>query len=102
MRIPSANQFDRHLDEAIQQVRLLESQNAGDPMLLSIRSQLEHLKGWVAEQAGLTQAQKDRFTLGLLAQRELRGDDPALADKVIALHNHLMLDLPTIPSAGDE
>jgi hypothetical protein len=96
MKILSENEFGLHLDEAIHQVGLLKSQYAGDRTLESILAQLEHLKKWVADQNGLTEAQKDRFTMGLLAQRELRGDDPVLADVVIALHNYLMANISTI------
>lgn len=33
--------------------------------------------------------------MGLVAQRELKGDDPELTALLIALHNHILQHMPT-------
>lgn len=88
-------EFDVGLRDALYGIGQLLQADPTDPTYLALSNQLKAIEQWTAGGKDLTQQQKDRVTMGLVAQRELKGDDPDLAALLIGLHNHILQRMPT-------
>jgi hypothetical protein len=87
--------FDVGLRDALDGIGVLLQADPTDPTCIALANQLQAIAQWTAGGQDLTQQQKDRVTLGLVAQRELKGDAPELAALLIGLHNHILQRMPT-------
>ena len=76
-------EFDRALDEAIEEIGILYGRDPLDGAVDSIRAQLDALRGWTRGGREPSQDQKDRLNFGLIASREL-SDEP-VAEKLYGL-----------------
>jgi hypothetical protein len=95
--IASRADFDAGLQRALIEVAALHRDEPGDPTLIGLRHQLEALVAWTADGRALTTPQRERVTMGLVAQRELKADVPALAALLIALHTWILQQMPDGP-----
>jgi hypothetical protein len=91
-------EFDVGLRDARHTVGQLLQSDPNDPLYRAISNQLEAIEQWTLGGRNLTQKQKDRVNMGLVAQRELKGDDPDLAALLIGLHNYILQRMPTVGS----
>ena len=90
-------EFEVGLSEALHAIGQLLRSDPGDPAYVGIANQLEAIQQWTTDGKDLTQKQKDRVNMGLVAQRELKGDVPDLAALLISLHDYILLKMPTAP-----
>lgn len=88
-------ELELSLRDALHAIALLLESDPTDPAYLAVSNQLAAIVRWTAGGANLTQAQKDRITMGLVAQREIMGDEPELAALLIGLHHHILRRMPT-------
>ena len=95
MMIYSQAELDTCIEEAIAKMAALNDPEPLDRACHTIQLQLEAFQGWLAEgNTAMSADDKERYTMGLVAQRELRSIDPPLSDLVVAVHNYLIEDIP--------
>jgi hypothetical protein len=88
-------EFDVGLRDALYAIGQLLQADPSDPLYVALSNQLKSVEQWTAGGKNLTQQQKDRINMGLVAQRELKGDEPDLAALLIGLHNFILQRMPT-------
>lgn len=92
--LTTRDEFDAALLAARRGVAELLRGDPTDPLYVTLDHQLEALHQWTRDDLWPSHAERDRLTLGLLAQRELKPDAPTLAALLIALHNYVATTAP--------
>lgn len=87
--LSSRADFDTALLTARSGLAELLRTDPADPLYLALHHQLEALHAWTRDEQWPSRADRERLTLGLLAQRELKPDAPHLAALLIGLHGYV-------------
>jgi hypothetical protein len=87
--IVDANDLKTRLAQTINDVRKMSNQFPDRSWLVSIQRQLEFVLTHIESGEPISDSDKQRLNFGLLASKEMSGENDRLEDEIHAISNHL-------------
>lgn len=87
--IVDANDLKTRLAQTINDVRKMSNQFPDRSWLVSIQKQLEFVQTHIESGKPISDSDKQRLNFGLLASKEMSGENDRLEDEIHAISNYL-------------